>query len=104
MEQAMEHPRLRLEVVMVPTLAASRALLVRSRPEVAPALILLALRVQLAHSLLEARLLVRVRLLLPEADSLALPMRAQQLLRLVAALRRRTMRMGSSSLALRRSR
>ena len=100
----MEHPRSRLEIVMVPTLAASRARLVRSRPEVAPALILLALRVQLAHSLLEARLLAWVRLLQPGADSLALPMRAQQLLRLVAALRRRTMRMGSSSLGLCRSR
>lgn len=89
---------------MVPTLVESRALLVRSRLEVAPALILMALLVPSVHSLREARLLVRVRLLLPEADSPALPMRAQQSLRLVVVLLRRTMRRRWSNLALRRSR
>ena len=96
--------RSRLAVVMAPTLAASRARLVRSRLAVALALILMALLVPLVHSLREARPPERVRLLQLEADSLGLPTRVQQLLRLVVALRRRTMRPGSSNLALRRSR
>ena len=88
---------------MAPTLAASRARLVRSRLEVVLALTLMALLAPLVQPLLEARPPERVRLLQLEADSLGLPTRAQQVLRLAVALQRRTLRLGSSNLALRRS-
>jgi hypothetical protein len=118
---------------MVPTLVASRALLVRSRLAVAMAPILMVrlahsrlvvalvpipmaqlvrsrleaepvptLMVRLVRSLLEVQVLAQVRLRQPEPDSMGLPIQADSL-RLVVALRRRTMRRHSSNPALRRS-
>jgi hypothetical protein len=84
--------RSRLAVRMAP-------LPVRLRLAAVMALILLE-RVRPVRSPLEVRLLARVRLL-QQADSLALPLRAQSML-LVLARRRRSARLGSSNLALRR--
>jgi len=76
---------------------------VHSRLVAVLALILTALLVPPVHSLLEVQMLARVHSPQPELGSLALPMRAQSHL-LVAALLRPTMRMESSSPALRPSR